>query len=685
MDESARLGFARALDLQRHGDLNSAEAAYRTLYAQAAHPKIAHMLAVALHQQQRSDESLLWFERAATRPSAAFHTNYASALLAVGRCREAEAQARLALVASPEHAGARLNLALSLEAQQQLVIAAAAFAALESEAQVSQAARRGRIRCALHMGDAQAARDALGAQREGEDAESMLLRGEAELDGGRLELAETALRVAAESEPTRTRAWRLQARLDQQRGNRGAALNLLDRALAVDVHDRAATLQRALLLLETGQVMPCLSGLQEWMATHPRDSEMHSLYLRCAQYEPEFDAPRLLAAHRRWGEMHAAAAEFVAPRAEVGRGPLRIGWLSPAFRNGPVQTFFLTTLRELGERRLSHNVLYNCNPRRDPSSEPLRSAADRWEDIAAFDDDALVQRIREDRIDVLVDLAGHAGHGRLGALARRVAPLQITWLDSFGTTGIEAMDFVLTDSISSPPGSEATFGERLLYLPHGRLCYLPPVAATRPDPASHRFISLNHFAKLNDAVIVTWARILRALPEWSLHLKGRAGDDAAVVARLRERFAKQGIDDSRIECTGYSTLPEALSAYRDAAIALDPFPFSGGANSCDALWMGLPLVTWPRDTLISRQGASLLEAVGQPQWIARDAENYVSIACALAADAAQRARWSEDAAVRVGERLADARQFADDLIEAVHRGWELRASEGFPAVSRQSA
>jgi predicted O-linked N-acetylglucosamine transferase (SPINDLY family) len=260
----------------------------------------------------------------------------------------------------------------------------------------------------------------------------------------------------------------------------------------------------------------------------------------------------------------------------------------------------------------------------------------------------------------------------------------VTWLDSLGTTGIDAMDFVLTDIDSSPPGSESGFVERLLHLPRGRLCYRPPVAATRPDPAARRLISLNHFAKLNDTVIVVWAEILRALSDWTLHLKARGGGDAAAVARFRERFAQLGVDPLRIECSGYATVPEALSAYRDAAIALDPFPFTGGANSCDALWLGVPLVTWPHDSLVSRQGASLLRAVDRGQWIARDANDYVKIACSLAADDASRRRWGDIAATRVGERLSDAPRFAEDVIAALNRAWNLRASEGFTAVSRRA-
>jgi protein O-GlcNAc transferase len=682
MDQSGRLAFAHALVVHKRGDLAAAEAAYRALYAQAARPKVAHMLAVALHQQHRSEEALPWFERASARPSAAFHTNYASALLAVGRGGEAEAQSRLAMAAAPDHIGARLNLALAVETQQRFDEAAAQFAELTAVPEVSQAARRGHIRCLLHAGRAQAAREVLDSTGESDDSETALLRGEIELDSGRYDLAETALDVAAESEPTRSRAWLLQARLAQQRSNRGAAQRLLDRALGLDSDDRAATLQSALLALECGDVSACLDRLQVWLTGHPRDVEAHSLYLRCAQYAPEFDAARLLIAHRQWAEMHASPAEFVPPRVRNDAEPMRIGWLSPAFRNGPIQTFLLSILHELSERRLSCNVLYNCSPRYEPSSTALRAAADRWEDVGALSDTALVRLIRENELDVLVDLAGHARGGRLAALSRRVAPVQVTWLDSFGTTGIDAMDFVLSDRVASPPGSECGFVERLLFLPRGRLCYLPPMPADRPNPAMRRFVSLNHLAKVNDMVITAWAEILRALPDWTLCLKARAGDDPIVAARLHARFAGLGVDPLRVECSGYSTLPQAFNAYREAAIALDPFPFSGGVNSCDALWMGLPLVTWPRDTLVSRQGASLLHGLSQTQWIAKNGTDYVAIVCGLAADGGARQHWSEIAAERVGECLTDASRFGEDLIAVFREAWRLRANEGFPPASR---
>ena len=688
MDKAIRADFLRAIDVHKGGDFAAAESRYRALYDRAPHAKLAHMLALALYQQQRLDEALEWFERARAgssgSPGPSLHVNYGSALLAAGRAKEAEAESRLALSTAPRHAGARLNLALALEATQRFGTAAAGFAALLDESEVAAVARRGLARSLLRAGRPDEARQAIASASEPDDAgdpENALVRGELALEAGSLADVEAALTIAAGAEVTRDRAWLLQARVAAMRRDSGTALTLLDRMRVHGHRGRAALLQSIDLLLERGELERCLADLLAWVEAHPRDAEVHSVYLRCAQFSTEFDAARLLEAHRRWAALHAEPAEFVAPRDRLPGEPLRIGWLSPAFRNGPVQTFFLATLNELERRGLGENILYNCNPRQEPSSAAFRAACRRWEDVADLDDGALTRRMRDDRLDVVVDLAGHGGGGRLSALARRAAPVQVTWLDSFGTTGLEAMDFVLTDAVSTPSGSESGFVERLLCLPRAKLCYAPPLPAQRPDGEARRLISLNHFAKLNDQVIAVWAEILRALPDWTLHLKSRGGDDAGVVSALRARFTRHGIDPVRIECSGYAGVSEALAAYRDAAIALDPFPYTGAANSCDALWMGLPLVTWPWDTALSRQGAMLLRALDREEWIARDASDYVAIVRNLAADGAARRRWSESAAALVRERIGNAEALAPELIAALERAWTLRARDGFAAVS----
>ena len=183
--------------------------------------------------------------------------------------------------------------------------------------------------------------------------------------------------------------------------------------------------------------------------------------------------------------------------------------------------------------------------------------------------------------------------------------------------------------------------------------------------ASQRLVSLNRFSKIGDSVVAVWSEILRALPAWTLMLKASGGDDRDLPTLFRTRFAAPGIAPERVEVEGSGTYAMAMHTYQNAAIALDPFPFTGCATTCDALWMGLPVITWPHETIASRQSASLLEAAGKPEWIAADADDYVAIAVRLALDDAARRDWRAQARQRLRPALCDARRLAQELIDAL--------------------
>ena len=183
--------------------------------------------------------------------------------------------------------------------------------------------------------------------------------------------------------------------------------------------------------------------------------------------------------------------------------------------------------------------------------------------------------------------------------------------------------------------------------------------------ASKRFVSLNRFGKLNDAVIAVWSAILKELPDWSLLLKARGGDDADLAAVFLARFEAQGIESDRIEIVGAGPYAEAMETYQAAAIALDPFPFSGCSTSCDALWMGLPVITWPRDTIASRQSAALLDALALSAWIASDVDSYVAKAVWLARDENTRRDWRINSRERMRPALCDSHRLARELLDAL--------------------
>jgi predicted O-linked N-acetylglucosamine transferase (SPINDLY family) len=259
-------------------------------------------------------------------------------------------------------------------------------------------------------------------------------------------------------------------------------------------------------------------------------------------------------------------------------------------------------------------------------------------DVSGLDDASLVRQIQQDAIDVLVDLSGHTAGSRLTVFAQRPAPVQVSWLGYFATTGLDTIDAVLLDEVHAPPGTESQFVEKIIRLPHTRWCYRPvPFAPdVAPLPADTKgyitFGSFNNTAKYHDGVHTLWAQVLAAVPDSRLILKWRTFNDDALKTSVLAQYRALGISTDRIELRGPSFHEEVLRQYADIDIALDPFPFSGGLTSCEALWMGVPVVTWPQSRVVSRQTASFLSVIGLQELIAKDADHYLQIAARLAAD-----------------------------------------------------
>lgn len=259
----------------------------------------------------------------------------------------------------------------------------------------------------------------------------------------------------------------------------------------------------------------------------------------------------------------------------------------------------------------------------------------QFRNVNPLDDSALADLIRQDQIDVLVDLSGHTAGSRLGVFARRPAPVQVSWLGYFATTGLNSIDAVLLDRWHHTPEIETSFCERIIDLP-SRFCYQPAPFAPElaPLPALERgyitFGSFNNTAKLNPEVLQLWAEILNRCPDSKLILKWRTLQNPELQQKIRGHFAEAGIDPDRIELRGQSFHADLLMEYADIDIALDPFPFCGGLTTCEALWMGVPVVTLPQDRAVSRQSTSILNLIKHPEWVAANPQDYIRIAQSLA-------------------------------------------------------
>jgi predicted O-linked N-acetylglucosamine transferase (SPINDLY family) len=646
-----------ALALHRRGELADAERAYRRLIDDGgASGDAEHMLGLVLHQLGRSEEALDWLERARLHGgSLPLWVNLASALLALGRAAEAESYSLQALSADPSHAGANLNLGLAREAQRRYPEAIDALERAVAADPLNRAALR-----ALGLGD---------------DARVDLLRCEAWIASG---MIETAFPVLARL--TGIPAYEGQARwlmaLAALRERRSDDAIVLLRSVAERHPDhRMAALKLASVELARGDVETALAGIDRWLERHPDDREARSAHLIACQYSRRYDAAALLAEHRRWKPDPAKGSRAGARPHARPRTPGRIGWVSPRFCHGPVEVFFADVLTAMRRDATFEHTLYMTAPAPPETTKRFRRIGATWRDAAYATDGALLDRVREDRIDILVDLAGAGPDNRLAVFAARAAPLQVSWLDYFCTTGLGEIDYLITDDYLAPADSDAHYSEALLRLTPGRLCYTPPPA---PAPSTEgvearRLVCLNRFSKINDDVAAAWSAALLRLPGWSLRLKGTGGDDAGVANALRRRFAAHGVDPKRLDISGEGPYAEAIDAYGDTAVALDPFPFSGCATSFDALWMGLPVVTLPLDTMASRQTGSILSAIGREDWIADDVGTYVDAIVDVARDEDGRRRWRAAARERM-RPLTDARSFAREFTAALQRAWDDTAT-----------
>ena len=680
--------FANALARHRAGDTEAARRAYADVLArQPDHADALHMTGLLLHQSGDHLGALRALDAAcASAPSsAAVLANRAGVHLALGQHAAAETDARAALGADPASFGAALNLGLALLGLDQSAAAAAAFARASAlrpqDARAllewfSAAARSGRasglaerVRLPLPALAPQrdlALRTAMQLEHNGFSNQAFAIV--AQLHAELRDDAEIGYRFEVESRYRQACAF-------EYRNDSNGALGIADALIAAAPWHCSARRLRASLLGERGLAVEALAEHARVVELAPDDAKSASAYLIALQHDPAQDAATIAAAHRAWADRHLAATApaWKAERRNAdAQRTLRVGWLSPRFFAGLAETFFAAELRQLDRTTMTH-VLYDSGGIDDAATVRFREIADIWRRVDTLDDEELCARIRADEIDVLVELSGHAPGNRLRALAARPAPVQISWLDYFHSTGTQAIDVLLSDRVLSPPALLDNYTERVAYLDAGRLAYSPPAGAPPVVPRASgvlRLASFNRLSKINDDVLATWARLLGSLPNAVLKLKMRAFDDAGHREDFITRAAAHGISTQRLELLGYGSHADTLAAYADVDIALDPFPFSGCATSCDALWMGVPVVTRIGDTMVSRQTASLLTSLDLDDLITTDNDSYVRCVLDLA-DAADRRRYLRfELRERMRSSVADVKRHARELGDAIRESWQ---------------
>jgi len=406
----------------------------------------------------------------------------------------------------------------------------------------------------------------------------------------------------------------------------------------------------AMLLADKGLLPQAITLLDEAVALNDQLLPSAQNRVALSNYDPGVSAQQVWEMHRRFAQRHLPDHIGAAPsdRAANPERKTRVGFISSDFRNHSV-SFFIEPILQHYQRDQFEIFCYYNDAVVDATTERLMPLADHWNPVYALDDQQLAATIAADRLDLLIDLNGHTTGNRLGALALRPAPVMATYLGYPNTTGMAQMDYRIVDRLTDPlPAAQQFASEQLYHLPRSFLCYQPPAEApaieARLNTAEQpiRFCSFNNISKITPDVIQAWAQILLGSPDATLLLKSKQLAESATLDRLKSAFATRGVDPDRIECQPATrSIVDHLAQYNRADIALDTFPYNGTTTTCEALWMGVPVVCITGDRHAARVSHSLLHQIGAPELVAESSEAYVALAIALAANRQAQRRYKE--------------------------------------------
>jgi predicted O-linked N-acetylglucosamine transferase (SPINDLY family) len=490
----------------------------------------------------------------------------------------------------------------------------------------------------------------------------------------------------AEAEACHRRALELDPALAEAHNNLGNAL------IHQGKHEEAAAVLRRALECKPdcaeahnnlGNVWKDQGNLDEAVACYRRAAQARpdfatalSNLINTLYYCPAYDAAAIYEEQRRWNRRYAQPlAKFIRPH-DNDRSPdrrLRVGYVSPDFRRHPVGRFMLPLLES--HDHAGFEIFCYASPQvPDAITARCRAAADVWRPMLGRSDEEVAETVRQDRIDILVDLTMHLANHRLLVFARKPAPVQVTYLAYCGTTGLETIDYRLTDPYLDPPGGDERFySEESFRLPETYWCYrpeeeAPPEGLLPALAAGHvTFGCLNNFCKVTEPTLAAWSRLLQALPRSRLLLHTHAGSHRD---RVREYLLGQGIAPERLTLVELLPAVKYLRIYRQIDVALDPFPYGGGTTTCDALWMGVPVVSLAGPMAVGRGGLSILSNLGLAELVARDDQQYVRIAAELAGDLPRLEGLRATLRARMrGSPLMDAPRFAGNVENAYRSMW----------------
>ena len=506
---------------------------------------------------------------------------------------------------------------------------------------------------------------------------------------GRLEEAAAQCRRAIELSPRWVEPYNRLAEILTKLGRTSEVESIYRHAIALDESHAGAHFNLGTTLHGQGRPDEAAIELRRAVELAPNWPLAHSRLLLVMLHEDGVDRQTLLEAHQQWASRHGFAGLPQNTQYSNSRDPhrkLRIGYLSSDFREHSVM-YFLEPVLARYDRALFEIYGYSDVPRyeQDSTTERMQGYVDVWRDITSHGLAEIVKLIQTDGIDILVDLSGHTAPRLLQVMSAKPAPVQVTALGYPATTGLSSIDYRLSDSIADPPGeSDHSHIEKLVRLDPCAWCYRPPQGAPAVTPPSSlvngfiTFGSFNLLAKMGPRVIALWSQVLKEVTGSRLLLKGQSFSDEPTRQRVFEAFGKVGIDANRIELLPRNDdAVKHLSLYDRIDIALDPFPYNGTTTTCEALWMGVPVVTLEGTSHASRVGTSLLHAAGLSELVGQSLEQYVRVAAELANDRDRLASLRASMRSRLeASPLRDEINYTQRLESAYRRMWESWCNMG---------
>lgn len=672
----------QAMGLHQHGYLAQAEMLYKEILAiQPRHVDALHLLGMLAAQTQRADVGVQLIEQAlAINPHhAAMHSNLGNALMALGRHEDAARAYGKAVTLKPEFADAHCNRGNAFKELHRYDEAVSSYRkALALNPGLADAhANLGNTLCAMH-------RHAEGLQHldkalslRPQFPEALNGRGTALCGLQRYDDALASFDQSIALQPNGPEAYANRGNALRELGRFEQAQQSYLRALELRPQYADALSNLGVTLQESGDVDAAIARFRQALSLRPDYTQAHSNLLFAMSFAPNCSPEDYLAEALRYGQTVLALARPMSSWQTsplTSDQPLRVGLVSGDLRHHPVGLFLENLLPHLTASGIEL-FAYPTLGRDDALTERIRPQFKRWTPITAMSDETAARQIHGDGIHLLIDLAGHTDGNRLPLFAWKAAPVQLTWLGFLASSGVPGMDYLLADPVSVPPGAEAHFSEQIWRLPDTINCFTPPqdspaltVQVPPAQQAGHvTFGSYQNPTKISQTVLSVWAQVLNALPSAHLRLQSRALDHENERQRLLQRLAEVGMDTSRVRLVGaIASREEHLASHREVDILLDTFPYPGITTTCEALWMGVPTVTLAGRSMLSRQGATLLQCVGLGDWVADSEAAYVALAIQHASDVGALASLRSRLRERARETpLFNAPMFAHGLAQAL--------------------